>query len=136
HLLEFLVGRELMADSIAIEKADINLTPAFVNLFPDFSGRTPAPEAMTVAIKELSLHDVNLRYSDNLLHLTLQDVATRMNDIRNLSWPNVLEQLNGIDIGSLAYSHKTHNLSIAVRGVHLTPSSATIRQAELVYDSL
>ena len=136
RLFEFLVGRELRADSIAITNADVTLTQAFLNLFPDFSGRRPKNSTMGVVVNELSLHDVDLSYTDNMLHLAMSDVSTRVNNIRDLSWTYLLEQSRAIYLGSLSYTNKTHNLHAGLRGIRLTPGSAAIKQVDLSYDSL
>lgn len=136
RIFEFLVGRELRADSIAITNADVTLTQVFLDLFPNFSGRGQKHNTMGVAIDELSLQDVDLSYTNNILHLALSDVSTRVNNIRDLSWTYLLEQLKAIDLGSLSYAHKTHDLRTELRSIRLTPGSAAIKHADLSYGSL
>lgn len=136
RLFEFLVGRELRADSIAIKNADVTLTQAFLDLFPDFSGRGQKRNTLGVAIDELSLQNVDLSYTNSTLHLALQDVSTRVNNIQDLEWTYLLEQVNRIDLGALSYANNTDSLRAGLHGVRLTPSSATIRQADFRYGSV
>lgn len=136
RLFEFLIGRQLQADSIALKNADVTLTPAFLDLFPDFSGRSSGRRTTSVSINELSLQGVNLSYSNNILHLELNDVSTKANNIQNLSWSYLLGRLQNLELGAVSYENKNLDLRGRLAGIRLTPTLASMRRGEFSYGSL
>jgi hypothetical protein len=136
RLFEFLVSQELRAESIAIENANITLNPALLRLFPDFSRNGASGGSYEVELGTVSLRNVNASYSDGNHFLRVGDLSTRIDKVNDLSATSLLGKLNEVYLSAFSFSDKTRGLEARANTIHLTRSSATMKEANLTYGSL
>lgn len=136
RLFEFIAGRELSADSIAIGNATIHVTRELPGLFPSFTNTRSTRNRRPVHIAALSLRNVNLNYENATQHLSITTLDANARNISDLSWRSMAEQLNSVDVGILNWRDDLQNVRCELRDLHLTPGHASVGRGTAIVDSL
>jgi hypothetical protein len=136
RLFEFIAGRELRADSIAIGNAVIHVTRDLPGLFPSFTDTRSTRNKRPVHIAALSLRNVNLQYENSIQHLSLTKLDANARNITDLSWRSMVDRLNSVQIGTLVWQDGPKNVRCDLRNVHLTPGRASVTGGTALIDSL
>src|SRR5690606_38518325 len=136
RLFEFLAGRELSADSIAIGNSTIHVTRDLPGLFPSFTGTRSARNQRPIWIKALTLRNVDLNYETESQHLSLAALDANARDITDLSWRSMANQLRAVSVKNFQWHDERQNVRSELKSVRLTPDRALIAAGSATIDSL
>lgn len=136
RLFEFIAGRALRADSIAIQNAIIHVTRELPGLFPNFSDTRSARSERPIHIDALSLRNVDLRYENTHQHLNLAKLDAYAHDITDLSWRSMARQLNVVHVGRLLWRDDVKNIQCNLNHISVTPTRAYVGKGSATVDSL
>src|SRR5690606_36319311 len=136
RLFEFLAGRELNADSIAIGNSTIHVTRDLPGLFPSFTGTRSARNQRPIWIKALTLRNVDLNYETESQHLSLAALDANARDITDLSWRSMANQLRAVSVKNFQWHDERQNVRTELKSIRLTPDRATIAAGSATVDSL
>ncbi|HEX7014594.1 MAG TPA: hypothetical protein VF191_03730 [Cyclobacteriaceae bacterium] len=136
RLFEFLAGRELSADSIAIGNATIHVTRDLPGLFPSFTSTRSTRDQRPVRIRALSLRNVDLNYENASQQLSIGSLDANASDITDLSWRSMAQQLRSVGIGTLTWRDERKNVHSSLRNFRLTTDRASIAVGSATIDSL
>lgn len=136
RLFEFLAGRELSADSIAIGNSTIHVTRDLPGLFPSFTGTRSARNQRPIWIKALTLRNVDLNYETESQHLSLAALDANARDITDLSWRSMANQLRAVSVKNFQWHDERQNVRTELKSIRLTPDRATIAAGSATVDSL
>lgn len=136
RLFEFIAGRELKADSIAIANATIHVTRDLPGLFPSFTGARAARNGRPIWIGALSLRGVDLHYENADQQLAIGSLDASARDITDLSWRSMAYQLRTVGIQTLLWRDDRKNLRSHLKNFHLTPERASVSAGSAIIDSL
>lgn len=136
RLFEFLAGRELRADSIAIGNAIIHVTRDLPGLFPSFTNTRSTRNPRPVWIGALSLRSVDLNYENASQQLSIASLDANAREITELSWRAMAQQLRSVGIGTFTWRDERKNVQSRLQDVHLTPDRASVQVGRAAIDSL
>jgi hypothetical protein len=136
RLFEFIAGRELRADSIALENATIHVTRDLPGLFPTFTGTRSTRNERPIWIGTLSLQNVNLDYENVSQQLSIATLNATAREITDLSWRSMAAQLRAVGIERLTWHDDRQNVRSRLTNFRLTPSRASISACSATIDSL
>jgi len=107
QLLDFIFDKQLRADSVLLEDADVSLSRADLSLLPHASADSAQQKKVLLNLGVLALRNVNFHYHDSTQSVTARGVQARFYAIHELSLHGIMRRLSGAEAQTIAFENRS-----------------------------